>query len=116
MIVLQHLPVDHAFVDQQLAETAAPDRAALSASRSAAVLYSRSSSESECEYGRITCACTSAGPRPSRQYCAALPHRAIGRKKIGAVHLLAEQPRKTRHQRRDTSARRLALQSEREIA
>ena len=37
-----------------------------SASRSAAGLYSFSSSDSECEYGRITFACTKAGPLRAR--------------------------------------------------
>ena len=39
---------------------------AASASRSAPGRYSTSSSDSECEYGRMTCACTSAGPFRSR--------------------------------------------------
>ncbi len=38
-----------------------------SSSRSLGGLYSTSSSESEWEYGRMTCACTSAGPRRCRQ-------------------------------------------------
>ena len=42
-----------------------------SASRSAGVLYQRSSSEWECEYGRVTVAWTSAGPFPARTYAIA---------------------------------------------
>ena len=36
-------------------------------SRSVIGRYSTSSSDSECEYGRMTCACTSAGPLRARQ-------------------------------------------------
>ena len=42
-----------------------------SASRSAGVLYSFSSSDSECEYGRMTRACTNAGPLRARTYATA---------------------------------------------
>jgi hypothetical protein len=44
-----------------------------SASRSSGVLYSRSSSESEWEYGRVTLACTNAGLRSRRMCATALP-------------------------------------------
>ncbi len=44
---------------------------AASASRSSAGRYITSSSLSECEYGRITFACTSAGPFRSRAYATA---------------------------------------------
>ena len=42
-----------------------------SASRSAAGLYSFSSSDSECEYGRMTRACTNAGPLRARTWAVA---------------------------------------------
>ncbi len=47
------------------------DRAARRPARSLSGRYCCSSSESECEYGRMTCPCTSAGPWPR----AAMRHR-----------------------------------------
>ena len=41
---------------------------AASSSRSAGLLYTRSSSDIECEYGRVTLARTSAGPERARAY------------------------------------------------
>ena len=65
-----------------------------SASRSAGVLYSFSSSESECEYGRMTVAWTKTGPFRSRTCATASPQRAVAGEIVGAVAAEHAQPGK----------------------
>ena len=62
-----------------------------------------------------TCACTSAGPRPARQYAAASLQHSVGRHEIGAVHLEdAPDPGNPASKLRDIAARRLLLHRNRD--
>ena len=85
-----------------------------SASRSAGVLYSFSSSDRECEYGRITCACTNAGPLRARTYAAALPHGAKAGEEIGAVDRIDVQAGKRSNEAGDVAAGGLGLDRNRD--
>ena len=104
--VLQHTPVHHAFFDQQFGKQQHRVARALGLAlgrRTVRPLVVGERMRIRPDHARMH-------QRRTASLAAVLhgiPHRAIAREKIGAVHLLAEQPRKTRRQRRDTSARRL---------
>ena len=61
------MPVEKSFGNQPFRKSDNVIARALRPARSALVLYSFSSSESECEYGRMQVACTKTGVRCRRQ-------------------------------------------------
>ena len=63
-----------------------------SAARSSGVLYNRSSSDNEWEYGRITLAWMNAGPLRARRVRDGLLHGGVACQVIGAVDALDQQP------------------------